>query len=171
MRIVAQILYNYDALQKLFFLSFLTPARTLYTLSLSCVMLACLYHFPSGKCTHVLFRVFRERRLRSKLRTPPHNSNPRTRFTAPLCQACKAVITRHVVSIGQTATGASSRSRLISAGDSIAHNDIASHSRRMLRERAKRTKRDSSCRGIGTYTQSSTSTLRTVHANGKGTHK
>lgn len=32
-----------------------------------------------------------------------------------LCQACKAVITRHVVSVGQTATGAPSRSRLISA--------------------------------------------------------
>lgn len=50
----------------------------------------------------------------------PYNSNPRTRLTAPLCQAFKAVITRHVVSVGQTATGASSRSRLISAGDSIA---------------------------------------------------
>lgn len=57
---------------------------------------------------------------------PPHNSNPRTRFAAPLCQACKAVITRHVVSIGQTATGAPSRSRLISAGDSIARIDAIS---------------------------------------------
>lgn len=49
----------------------------------------------------------------------PRNFNPCTRL-APPCQACKAVITRHVVSVGQTATGAPSRSRLISAGDSVA---------------------------------------------------
>lgn len=67
----------------------------------------------------------------------------RARFTAPLCQACKAVITRHVVSVGQTATGASSRFRLISAGDSIAFciNGECLEKKRNARD-------SSSCRGI-----------------------
>lgn len=93
----------------------------------------------------------------------PYNFNPRTRFTAPLCQACKAIITRHVVSVGQTATGASSRSGLIIAGDSI-----ASYSRRMLWGNARNaiplTEESES-------TQQSTLTLRTIYADGKGSHK
>jgi hypothetical protein len=47
------------------------------------------------------------------------NSSPRTCFAGLLCQACKAVITRHVVSVEQIVTGTPSRSRLISTGDSI----------------------------------------------------
>jgi len=93
----------------------------------------------------------------------PYNYNPRTRFTAPLCQACKAVITRHVVSVGQTATGASSRSGLIIAGDSI-----ASYSWRMLWGNARNA---IPLAEESESTQQSTLTLRTIYADGKGSHK
>lgn len=139
---------QYNALLRAFFIlldALQDIIHIIHAIALMCYVLACLYQ------SHLInVRTFcsacSAKSDCDQSYALPYNFNPRTRFTAPLCQACKVVITRHVVSVGQTATGASSRSRLISAGDSIARRYRVIFAKNALRKRT-----NSFCRRIRIY--------------------
>lgn len=123
---------QYNALLRAFFILLDALQNIIHAIALICYVLACLYQFHLVN-VRTFCSACSAKGDCDQSYALPYNFNPRTRFTAPLCQACKVVIiTRHVVSVGQTATGASSRSRLISARDSIAQRYRVSYSRRML---------------------------------------